>query len=243
MIKKQFVAALLLLSMQSFAQLNKGRIVINGNANYFKSNTDGALFDNIQNYKGANSITNTNLNVGYFVSNNFAVGIKGSFSTTRGSYATVYNTGSRNSQKNKSLFFSSGVFVRYNHVLGSSKFALFLQLDNSYNWGNGRSETIDTPINFPEYVSVNMNKSKGYSANLAPGVMYFINDKLSVEASLGSLYFSSTVTTDHPSETITNKSTGVSANFSASTFYLGLSFYLGKHKGEKRAENETNTTE
>lgn len=240
MTKDRILIAFLLLSISSYAQV-KGRMMINGNASYYRAQVEQKNGINAH-ISDKNQFASANLNLGYFISNNFAIGIKAGTSSSNSNSFASYTNGEEATRKNSGLRFSSGVFARYNKLLGDGKFGLFLQLDNLYNWGTSKSESRTIYINFPPEFRTSNTKLKGYSSVLFPGVLYFINKKLSLEASFGSISYHHTMIKDKEETANFNKSNGFNLNFSLSTINLGLTFYFGKGKSET-SESETKVGE
>jgi hypothetical protein len=233
MIQKKLIAVFLLIGMHSFAQLNKNKIMISGRGNYFEDNIQQDVND-ITNSHFKNKISDgaLNLNIGYFLSNNFIIGGIAGFGKSMQFQNNIYISGDNSSRKITTQNFSSGVFARYNHMIKESQFGLFFQLNNTYTWGRIDGEYTYTSINFPLSGYVDLKKYRAYDVVLTPGLMYFINNKLSIETSIGNLSYNSSVTKDRPLELSVEKTSRFNTDFSMATVYFGLTFYMGGKKSE-----------
>lgn len=239
MIKIQFLTAALLLSFHSFSQYNKGQVMLNGNGNFYSGKTkyNYALYDE----KTKRDWAGSNIHVGYFLTDHFAIGLAGSFQWNKND---IYREDSIRVNTSKVIYKrpSFGVFMRYNQPIFKSKFGFFLQLNNSYslirNNFENHSYQADPIYN---YTDVRKEKGAGFYADLGPGIFYFVNNRLSLEANLGSFSYSNSIVKKYNdldmSETQTEKSSSTSSNFSMSSIYLGVTFYLGK---TRNVENENN---
>lgn len=242
MIKIKYTVIALLISISGFAQLNKGQIMINGDVNYYSYNYNSNPTYYYQ--KSKQQGFGSNINVGYFLTNHFAVGISGS----------VYRSKSDNYRKDSMSIINSiskenspsiGVFLRYNQPVHKSKFGFFLQLGSNYSFIKNEHKYDETYFkNYPNSSSLREEKGNSYRVNLKPGLFYFVNNRLSLEASLGNFsYYKSKITdvSEHtPYIPYTKKQSSFNSNFSISTFYLGVTFYLGKNKN---AANESSAAE
>jgi hypothetical protein len=240
MLKKQLIAVLLLLGMNSFAQLNKNKIMISGRGNFYTDKSEGESYsNNPAHIKDKRSDGNIDLNVGYFLSPNFAIG--GSIGLGRNVYKQTYfyTNGDNNINKSTSQNFSTGIFARYNYMINQSKFGLFFQLNNTYTWGRIDREYIYTSVVNPPGGNLALDKNHSFNLGLTPGLVYFINNRLSVETSIGYLAYNSMVTKDKPLEQRVERVSRFNADFSMATAYFGLTFYLGGKKSEA-VKAETN---
>jgi hypothetical protein len=237
MIKKQFIAALLLLiGFQSFAQLNKGKVMINGRGNFFAGGSKGEEYSGLysQTITQKYSNGNFNFNLGYFFTNNFAVGLSGGVGADKHE-RTYFQGGSSFITEEKNQGTAAGIFLRYNRQIRDSKFGFFFQLDNSYNWGKWRYTSYSS---FP--TEPTLRKIHGFRTGLTPGILYFISGKVSVEASIGDISYESSVTKNQSNQNNTSEqsTSRFNSDFSMSTFYLGFTFYLGGHGTEEKKATE-----
>lgn len=144
-------------SSEGFA---KGDVFISGSFNLGSSK-----YSANGNYKENNFSFNPK--VGYFVSENIALGLGLGFSSSK----VEENEGDDAVKINATAF---NVFGRY-YTTPSSKFSVFGQLSAEY-------ATVDYDGAF---------KVNGFGLELAPGVSYFLNDSFALEASWGALSYGS----------------------------------------------------
>jgi hypothetical protein len=242
MIKKTLIAIFLLLGIHSFAQLNKNRVMVNGRGNFYTdkrerdANLNNVPLHNIEKV----SEGNVNLNVGYFLSDNFAIGGTFGFGKKIDSRNETFNVGDHTVRDITTQNFSAGVFARYNHMIKESKFGLFFQLSHIYEVG--KMDNISTQFynNGTPYSTVNQEKTHGFKTGLTPGLMYYITNRCSIEGSIGDLSFNYKITKDTPLALDVRKESTFNADFSMATVYFGLTFYLGGKKSEdiKNSANE-----
>jgi hypothetical protein len=234
-LKGQLLLSILFLNIQSYAQMSKGKIMLNGNGSYYQSKnerneaTGPASF-----HQNEVKYGNFNLNIGYFISNNFALGITERLGTYGASSSNTFVSGNVSIQTNKTNYFYTGLFIRYNQPFAKSKFGGFLQMNVLYNWGRSEQSSIYIPVNFPENKMRTAEKSYRYVCSLTPGLYYFVTNKLSIEASLGNLFYENGVDKSTTGDYTLRKSNQFNSNFSISTLNLGLTFYFGKDKSETK---------
>jgi hypothetical protein len=237
MIQQFLIFNLLLLSIYAYPQQNKNKIMINGNFNYnqsnlnndFTSNQGGNYFEYIRNGK-------VNLNVGYFISNNFALGVKGSFErlVDRNNSEDASKTNFHRVTETQDLY-ASGLFARYHYMFWDDKLGILFQVSGTYDWGKELRHIITynnmgTTHSFDEHIRIS-----GFSTGFQPGAIYFINQRFSVETSIGNLSYSLQESKNKESRSHFIGS-DFNANFSMSTLYFGLTYYFGGRKEVKSAE-------
>jgi hypothetical protein len=223
MIKNYLIGTFLLSCMFVYSQDNKGKFMIQGSAGYNNSSIikkyprSNGLTDE---YK--NSLVSADVNFGYFLSNNFAMGISGA---VRHFKFVNKSNNLPNYTKYGNTYFEkgAGIFARYNRPLHTSKFGIFLQLNAHYYWIN--EIDISTTLNAngkPENIT-KITKGRRISTDLNPGLIYFINNKFSIESTLGSLYY----TVEKSTAMRTKKKTiGTGADFSLANINLGFTYYF-----------------
>jgi hypothetical protein len=240
MIQKTLIAMFILTGVHSFAQLNKNRVMISGRGNiYMNKAEDRNISANIlteRNFSG-----NIYLNAGYFLSNNFAVG--GVFGFGKSSYNRDSKslTNDHYIEETTSKSYTTGIFARYNQMIRQSKFGLFCQLENTYSWGKNDDITSNyfSSGGIP-YITRDLQKKFTFKIGLIPGLMYFVTNRLSIEASIGDLSYNSVVTEYQSLPKHTQKDNQFNTNFSMATAYFGLTFYLG---GKKSEDTKSDTNE
>lgn len=109
-----------------------------------------------------------NPRIGYFLSNNLAVGVNVGFATSKEEQGVVI----------KSDFSSTsfGVFGRY-YFTPANKFSVFGNLGANYSTTTNKTLNPDLKIN-------------GFGVSLSPGINYFISKKIAIETSIGLLSYS-----------------------------------------------------
>jgi hypothetical protein len=229
MIKKYLTAVLLFISIYGYSQENKNRFMINGNVQYSHFNDQNKYYPDlyIDDYSNRNSAAGVNF--GYFISNNFALGVFGSLNKFTYTSASEYHSNFNSSYNSAYMNKACGVFARYNHVLHNSKFGFFLNLSIGYNWNNTNSSNSYQDPNAGQITKKEYSKYSGLKASLNPGIIYFINSKFSVESTLGSVYYS-IGKLRQDDVYFANKITELGASFSLRTVSLGFSYYFGGKK-------------
>jgi hypothetical protein len=229
MIKKTFITVFLLVGLYSFAQLNKNRIMINGRGNFYTDKLENVTVNNVT-LHGVEKVSegNLNLNIGYFLSNSFAIGGILGLEKNINTRSTPYIWGSITTETTTSQNFYAGIFARYNHMIKESKFGLFFQLNNTFGAGKAANEVVLNGVPNP----TTRNKNHTFKMGLTPGLMYFITNRLSIETSIGDLSYHSSVSEDIPLKRDVRHESIFNADFSMATVYFGLTFYLGGKKSE-----------
>jgi hypothetical protein len=227
--KNYLIAVLLAISFYSFAQENKNKFLINGNAHYSnyhqrdKYNLSESAYDYLSQQRMGG------LNFGYFITNDFVIGISGAINRITG----VADAGDKKNYFYKSSFTDDytacGIFTRYNHALQGGKFGFFLQLNANYIKGNSTNMNSQQSPNSDLVTTKAYRKYSRINTNLNPGIIYFINSKFSVESSLGSIFYEIGKSKEDDTYFI-NKASGFGINFSLTTINMGLSYYFGGKK-------------
>lgn len=197
--KQLIIAILSVTSVQSFAQLNKAKWMVNGMGNYYTGSTENHRDGSNSAYTSETmEISNggLNLNTGYFISNSFALGLSGGFGKAINNSTATYVNHDANQSELVRNNYSVGIFGRYNHSFGERKFGMRLQLDNRFTWGNSQEKIIYQYAGAYSDETVNYNISHGYTCSLTPGIFYFVTNRLSLELNFGTIsYFANTVKT------------------------------------------------
>lgn len=169
--KKMIVMAVLGLMGTQFAnaQVKKGNFLIGGNVGVSTSTTKPDGSDN--------KITNTSFGIspkaGYALSDKWMIGVfvGTDFGTNKEKVGTVET-------KTQHTEFTPGVFVRNYHNLGDSKFAFFGEANVGYGFRTNKTNGTETA------------KINTISANLLPGISYFVTKHFVLEGSFGGLNYS-----------------------------------------------------
>jgi hypothetical protein len=226
------ILMLMALPLVTFSQDLNGKWSVGANFSYNNNHLVYEDSHGIETSSSKNNSSNSQLRFGYFVSNNFIVGIKGMYSAIHSNVHTEseYNI-------NESSRSDVGVFSRYYHMFNESKFGYFLELNATYETGKGNGENNYTYYSTPSVTKTTIDIT-GYNISLLPGIVYFIHPKIALETTFALFYYSH-ITSDN-AESIsggqiaetnnTTQSNGFTANFSLNTISLGVSYYFGKGK-------------
>ena len=109
--------------------------------------------------------------VGYFVSDNVAIGAQLGYGNSKATYYTGMEWDERTTNS-----FSAGAFARYYATPGNT-FSFFGQLQANYS----TSKT--------EYEGGGEDKRNGFDVGVAPGISYFISDHIALETTFGVLSY------------------------------------------------------
>ena len=176
------------------AQTEKGKFIVGGQVGFESTKTKDT--DN-----KANSFS-INPTVGYFVSDNWAVG------TGIGYNWSKTETSADNSLKTDA--FKVAPFAR--NYVGNGQFKYFTQLSVPMTWGKATAETAGVEAE---------SKFERYGAELAPGFAFFPTSKVGIELKVRGLYFESE---KNKTADVTNTRFGLDANSLAPT--LGVQFHF-----------------
>lgn len=193
------IATLLLISLKSFSQVSQGNVFAGGSFI-------------IQNNKYTDNHKSTTFGisprVGYFISNNFSVGLsigynhytdKTTLSNVLGTYDHKYKNGT----------FNIGPFARYYKSLGSDKFFLFVEGQLSFAHNTVKNED--------KYASSSSDMNS-IGVGFTPGFIFFPTPKFGFEANFGSLSLS------HYLEG--SKSTTTGLNLNTNSLAFGFNYYF-----------------
>ncbi len=218
--KKLFLFALvggLASNAQAQTAIKAGTIQLGGTIGYSRSSQDTPDFLSSY-YPGVLTTTTSQFAVapavGYFVADNLALGISGTYQVTH--YA-LSSTPSYQSSNEKSTLFKVGLFGQYYKML-TEQFGFTGTLGGGYQY-DGR----------PYGYNSGDLAGKGAYANLTPAVVFFPIPKLAIGASIGGLDYSyfSIKAPNSPSLTDYKKS-DFGANFGLSQLLFSGTFYFGR---------------
>ncbi|SKB37602.1 Outer membrane protein beta-barrel domain-containing protein [Parapedobacter luteus] len=197
--KKLFLtlSAAIAVTFVANAQTEKGKFILGGNVSYDYTSVKDADIDS----HSLGIIPS----VGYFVSDNFAVG-------TGIGYAYEKNTAGADvfSSSNTVHAFSVAPFARL--YKGDSNFKFFGQLSVPMAWGTAKAD--DTKL----------GNIESYGVELAPGFAYFPTSKIGIELSVRGLYYQNSSIKPEEGSNVTTNSFGLNANSLAPR--LGVQFYF-----------------
>ncbi|GAA4176787.1 MULTISPECIES: porin family protein [Sphingobacterium] len=188
------LAAIAGLTIAANAQTEKGKIMVGGQVGFQTSKVKDTDFKN-------NSFS-INPTVGYFVSDNWAVGTGVGYDWSKN------ETNKDNSTKTDA--FQVSPFVRKYTAEGPVRF--FAQLSVPMAWGKTTVESNNVETK---------NKFERYGVELAPGLAYFPTSKIGIELKVRGLYYN--YNKDKTND-ITTNTFGLNVNSLAPT--LGVQFHF-----------------
>jgi hypothetical protein len=174
--------------------------------------------------------TEIHLDIGYYLSNNVAVGYTTALQKQIHKENTIHADYSHSTRKNINNNYSMGIFLRYQHLLKNKKLGLFAQLASTYNWGDEHNYYTVTSIYINSY-NISSERTQGATISITPGVIYFITPKFSMETSMGEVFYNYII--EKKSKVTTSK---FGLDFSVYAIKLGFSYYFGGRKKEQQHE-------
>jgi outer membrane protein len=214
-----FVCALLLISGVAHGQTSSGSIMLGGDLGFSvqggetESGPDG-------NTTTADKSTQTNFRirprVGYFVADNFAVGLDLQYQLDRSNdnqdpeTITTRNT------------IGAGLFGRYYWMMGDGNFGLFGQAELGFSTSSGESETDGSTSDLPT--------SQSFAGGIRPGVTFFPTENFGIDFSVGLLNYSVTTTDNAPdNDDFVEEETDTNFQFNADFRNILANTGLGMH--------------
>jgi hypothetical protein len=222
MIKKYLIITFLFISIYNYSQENKNKVMINGNFNYTSRKKRPSTVHHSTYYNSKGTI---DLNIGYFLIKNFAIGISGGYQKE------VIHREYSITETSSEIHYSSGIFTRYNCMTKSRKFGFLFQINSNVYVNEWRMKIKDGNITTNEN-----EKTNGMNIIFTPGIIYFLNHRLSVETSVMNIAYDKSIIKDDLSNR--GLSSNFSTNFSPSSFYVGFSYYFGGKTGETIEETQ-----
>ncbi|NQD70092.1 porin family protein [Sphingobacterium shayense] len=184
------------LTMASKAQTEQGKFIVGGQVGFHS--------EKVEDSEAKNTGFSINPTVGYFVSDNWAVG------TAIGYNWSEQKSGSTVDIVTKNNAFNLAPFVR--NYIGEGSFKFFSQLSVPMQWGE--TEYKDGTDDYT-------NKFASYGVELAPGVAFFPTPKVGVELKVRGLYYNHY---DGKDSQPNSNSFGLDANSLSPT--LGVQFHF-----------------
>lgn len=198
--KKLFLTltAAVALTFAAKAQTEQGKLFLGGSLGYNYNKVNGT--DNsTQGFNIAPSI-------GYFISNNFAIGTSVGYGYSKNSFDSDYDYPDLKTQT-----FNVAPFARA--YKGNESFKFFGQLSVPMAWGNVKKDDTKTQT------------IASYGVQLSPGVAFFPHKNVGIELSVRGLYYSNNRVKDEAIDVKTiNSSFGLASDFFAPQ--LGVQFYF-----------------
>lgn len=221
--KKLFLLALLSSlagGTQAQTAIKAGTIQLGGAVGYSRNSQDAPSYTNINGSYNPITLTTTASQfaispaAGYFVADNLAVGISGTYRITR-----VVNSAAPSflSSDRKTTEFRVGAFAQY-YKMVSEQFGFTGTLGGGYQY-NGNPYGYDSGD----------LAGKGFYANLTPAIVFFPIPKLAIGASIGGLNYSHfSVKAPYSPSPGEYKNSSFGANFGLSELLFSGTFYFGR---------------
>lgn len=227
MIKQYLVVILLATSQCIFAQENKNKFVLSGNANYSRSQQ---LFEYapVVTSKLSGISYSGGIHAGYSISDNFAVGLF--TNQNRNINHTAYDSPNSTESWFKSSGHSQsiGFFSRYQYLFIANKLGLLVQAHIGIQHGRWDSQQFISYPTSDEQIIREYGTSKQQFIDISPGLIYYINKRFSLETSLGYIGYGIEQRREIGSDYI-SKSRGIGMAF-FSTIHLAFTYYFGLNK-------------
>lgn len=211
------------MSIPAAAQLKKGQMFVGGNFNYWSNKEESTdTLAQADPYSNSTSFR-LNINYGYMLSDRLAFGVLAGYDKQVYESSSPYSNNQSVLYKTNYTTWSTGLFLRHFIALYEDRFFYFTQFSGSYFAG----ENLYTQESISVYET--KNSSNGINLHLRPGFVFFINENLGLETSIGSIGYQLTNETHYNNAVQIGKSTAnnFSANFSISNIYFGLNYYFG----------------
>lgn len=193
------ILIVLALIVASFANAQKGSVLVLGSVSYYSQKTSVYDISTTQNYFGFSP------KVGYQFTDNWTVGGEAGVSFQKNKYVNG---------DNKSDNYSVGAFVRYSKPL-SDLFSIYADLGTGYR---GSKETYTNIYSDPTTYS---NKANGFYATITPALLINIKNGFGLNFGFGGLgYYNENIDSGNMDDD--TKETGFNFNFGQS-FTAGIS--------------------
>jgi hypothetical protein len=224
--KKNFVIAMcfMLLSISSFAQFQKGNLLLGGNLNY---RTSATKLDNSNAVGGSKQGSNSfslGSSLGYFISKHTVTGLKFSYFSSH--LDNNFQTGQISTLENNQWLV--GPFLR-KYFAVKEWVAFYAQVE--VNYGSSKQfQDIDASINTTEM------KSKSVNISSSLGLSFFPTKWMSIDLSVNPLnFFHQNIQTTVKGTTISGNSptselnaNGFNLNLNSDSFFLGAHFFINR---------------
>ena len=215
--KRSFLISLIILcTICAQAQFTKGTIQVGGGIFFNKSSSDNDV--PVNTYQSAHSSSHFAVSprVGIFLSKSGSLGLK--FGYTERKDESIYNTGSYiNRHSSKSSI--AGISIYYRQLFPLFNKVYFF-LEPLVGISSGPEERTDTNA------LVTKNDYRSIGVSLSPGVSVLVNDKFSLDASIGGISYSKEKTKGENSSK--NSFESFYASVSLSTISLGINYFFLK---------------
>jgi len=203
--KALFIAYMTILSISSFAQIEKGKVLISFNGSYRKETTGSGTSFNSSYTQG--KYLATGATVGYFFTNHFALGVGLDYGWVKEDRQTsLYLSNILHMEQTtitSNTIMPSVYFGFYYPVVGR----LYINAIGKVNIGHSSVKSYSAVMEASSFSSTNTFsditttnpygsfmdiKADVFNATLAPEVAYFISSKVGLSLSLGGIYYTIT---------------------------------------------------
>jgi len=200
------VLTLTTLFMFAFATMSQAQLVLGGNIG-FSTNTEK---DKPSGDEHKTTTLDLVPRLGYIFGNNWA-GLEVGINSTNHTDASDRET--------KNTLTTIAPFFRHN----------FLNVNNMGIWLEAQAGAV---FGKSEYDGTETAKLSGFGAGIRPGVIFYVGDHLSFEASFGRLGFSQMKSEDPDDSDISVTDTNFGLNLNGNTFLFGVNYSFGRGKDE-----------
>ena len=228
--KNIFIIIIVLITTSfSYSQTEKGKKFLGGKININWSNSTDTSARSKTNSIGFNIAPH----FGYFVIDNFAIGIGVSFGISSTNKETIYPKSNIYSLQNDIKIIKNygvKIFSRY-YFKTSDKFFFILNGNLYYEYRNLNIENVAYGNNqygvFKDQQIINLENNT-FGLNISPGFVYFVTPKIGIEALFGNIGYSltSTYDTDNRNTKFTTTTSKYGLALDISTINLGINYYF-----------------
>ena len=215
---------LILFSIDSSAQVQKGAILTGGGLNFNMRNDkeEFSVLSSIVYDKYKTTFMTLNPRIGLFISQSTLLGVGLTYEHTNIDIRYSSNGAFLGpSIEKRNVLFVNPYFTKFNNI--SDKLYFTTTINGLVGIGKGKfgeDDEIETNI-------------FGFRVNVSPGIVYFISERLALNGGIGQLFYNyeqETLATDIglPAQP-KNKNHNYGLSFSLNTFRIGLQYYL--HNG------------
>jgi hypothetical protein len=221
----------LFMMLGSYAQIGKGSFLLTGSVAC--SSYNNSWCDSLTTYDNKQTNYSVSPGIGFFAANNFAVGLGIEYFSNSGSssYNNIfgnYYSNTKSSSTSRGLEFSpyAAYYFRLSDNAYISATATFgYQMLLSYSHKNETQSTATYTLH--EYNDVD---SYQINASLLPGLVYFLNQKLALKASIGGLFYNySYFKNKNVSYDNYEKYSSTGLNFNMSSVSFGIQYFFLKY--------------
>ncbi|WP_317898385.1 hypothetical protein [Aurantibacillus circumpalustris] len=232
--KNSLILASLFCLSVSYGQIKSGNVFFGPSIKFSTNDQSNESLPNNQNQSKNSSVGfDSYLRAGYFLKDNFVVGLMGGYGASSAKYEQKGIDYTRNG-KDYSNSTSFGVFTRLYKLTNQNKLGVFGQLTATYGFGKSNSTSISESSIYPSMTNkwTGEGDQWGLNVGLQTGLVYFITEKIGIEMSFGNLYYNNSTNQSYSNgvKTIKTKSSGLNLDLGLRSLYLGFNIYFGGKK-------------